>query len=194
MQFILATFFREHHQHEAWWYKHKIGPHLSSNSAKGAILPADKAPGQHCLSKLLRITNMKDLCKVLSECNLTQKKGQKDTIVKQNIQDFITMHVLTNVVAVDTKGKEPVLRVGVYLPTSSKLDHSATSQWRSNKRQPQPLQNAAKKFRDDMKTFLDAWRKSEAEQKSVKEKSSKQAPDAQRKSHLLLAPTDHRCH
>jgi hypothetical protein len=180
MEFILATFLRQHHHHDAWWYKLKISPLILSSSAKDAILPADEAPGQHCLSKLLGIT-MNDLWKVLAECNLTRKKGQKEIIVQQKIQDFINMHDLTNFVAVETKGKEPVLRVGVYLPTSSKIDHSATSQWRSDKRPPRPLRNAAKKFRDDTTTFL-AARKYEAEQKSGKEKSSSDSAAAQQKN------------
>ena len=55
MESILATFFHEHHQHEAWWYKIKMTLKMASHSTKDAMLASDEAPGQHCASKLLGI-------------------------------------------------------------------------------------------------------------------------------------------
>ena len=154
MDFILAAFFREHHQHEAWWYLIKITPKVDSHSTNYAMLPTDEAPGEYCLSKLLGIT-MIELWKVLSECNLTRKKGQKHIIMQDKIEDFIALHSLTDVLAVNTKKKQVVLRIGVYSSTTSaSTDDNPTSQWQSEKRPPRPLRDEAKKFRDDMKEFF----------------------------------------
>jgi hypothetical protein len=131
MDSILVAFFREHYDDEAWWYKIKIKPKVPSNSTHDAMLPPDEAPGEFFLSKLLGIT-MKELWNVLFECNWARKKGQHDTLVKQKIQDFIAIHSLTHVLAVDMKGKDMMLRVGAYSSaTSASTDDNATSQWGS---------------------------------------------------------------
>ena len=81
---ILADFFHEHHQHQAWWYKIKIKPKVPSNPTQDAMLPPDEAPGEYALSKLLGIT-MNDLWEVLFECNLARKKGKQHILVKEQI-------------------------------------------------------------------------------------------------------------
>ena len=45
MESSLATVFREHHQHEAWWHMLKVTPKVASHSTKDAMLEPDEAPG-----------------------------------------------------------------------------------------------------------------------------------------------------
>ena len=49
MDSILAAFFCEHREHDAWWYKIKIKPETPADSTNEALFPSDEAPGQHCL-------------------------------------------------------------------------------------------------------------------------------------------------
>jgi hypothetical protein len=84
MESILANFFRDHHELEAWWYKVKISPKLPSNSTEDVMLQPDEAPDEYCLSKLLGIS-MKELWRVLFDCNLARKKGKQNIIVKEKI-------------------------------------------------------------------------------------------------------------
>ena len=56
MHSILAKFFRQHHQHAAWWYMIKIKPVAQLDSTNDVLIPPDEAPGKHCHSKLLGIT------------------------------------------------------------------------------------------------------------------------------------------
>jgi hypothetical protein len=122
MDSVLVAFFREHYDHEAWWCKIKIKPKVPSNSTHDAMLPPDEAPGKFFLSKLLGIT-MKELWNVLFACNWARKKGQHDVLVKQKTQDFIAIHSLTNVLAVDMKGKDVMLRVGACSSASYQRQH-----------------------------------------------------------------------
>ena len=138
MNSILADFFREHHQHEAWWYKIKITPKAASKPTQDALLPPDEAPGDFCISQLMGIT-MELLWDILFACNWARKKGKQRILVKEHIQDFIAMNNLADILSIDTKNKQLVLRVGVYSSTSLATDKSATSQWKSGKRPPRPL-------------------------------------------------------
>ena len=153
MESILATVFREHHQHEAWWHMLKVTPKVASHSTKDAMLAPDEAPGDHCVSKLLGIT-MSDLWEVLLERGLARRKGKNNIIDRENIGEFITRNGLTNVLECAVKDKQVVLRIGVYSETSANSDHAAKTQWKSEKRPPRPLRNETKKFRDDLKKFL----------------------------------------
>jgi hypothetical protein len=53
MKSILASFFRQHHQQEAWWCKAKITPNGASRSTEVANLEPGEPPLDHCLSNLL---------------------------------------------------------------------------------------------------------------------------------------------
>jgi hypothetical protein len=85
MENILAKFLRAHQQHEAWWFKIKIIPNADSNEA----WPLDEAPGEYCLSKLLGIS-MNDLWEVLIASNLAKKRGKRNIIDEDGVQQFIT--------------------------------------------------------------------------------------------------------
>jgi hypothetical protein len=106
---------------------------------------------------------MKELWNVLFQCNWGRKKGQHDTSVKQKTQDFIAIHSLTHVLAVDMKGKDMMLCIGACSSaTSASTDDNATSQWGSGKIHPRNHRNAGKKFRDDMQDFLASKKLAEA--------------------------------
>jgi hypothetical protein len=85
MENILAKFIRAHQQHEAWWFKIKIIPSADSNEAS----PLDEAPGEYCLSKLLGIP-LNDLWEVLIASNLAKKRGKRNIIDEDGVQQFIT--------------------------------------------------------------------------------------------------------
>ncbi len=76
MESILASFFRQHQEQEAWWYKVKIAPNVASASAEVTNLKPGEAPLEHCISKLLGIT-MIELWEVLFECDLARKRGKQ---------------------------------------------------------------------------------------------------------------------
>ena len=150
MDFILATFLREHENHDAWWYRLKIVPKAPSNSTDDALSPIDDCPGEYALSKLLGIS-MQDLWEVLIACNCAKRFGKRGSVLdKDAMENFITNHGLDHVVVLDEMQKQPVLRIGVYSPTASThVDHSAPLLWKSGKKPPRPLRNVSKKFRKD---------------------------------------------
>mgnify|MGYP000432502130 CR=1 FL=1 len=59
---------------------------------------------------------------------LQEKKGQQGILVMEHMQGVIKAHKLTDVLAIDTKNKELVLRIGVSFDDSSATDHSVTLQ------------------------------------------------------------------
>ena len=75
-EYILANFFCDHHEHDAWWYKFKIPLKKPSNPTKEYILQRDEAPRQYCISKLIGIP-MNELWTVLFDCNLSRKKCEQ---------------------------------------------------------------------------------------------------------------------
>ena len=117
------------------------------------MIQKDEAPSQYFLSKILRIP-MNELWTVLFDYNLARKKGDQKNIVQQNIEYFIAVHGITKVIDVNTKEIIMVIRVVFYSLTNSAInDDNPTSQWKMEKRPPRPIQEVARKFRDEMKKF-----------------------------------------
>jgi hypothetical protein len=108
MKNMLAKCLRAHQQHKVWWLKIKIVPNADSNAAS----PLDEAPGEYCLSKFLGIP-MNYLWEVLIASNLAKKRGKRNIIDKDGVQQFITNNELTHAVVLDEKEKQSVLRIGV---------------------------------------------------------------------------------
>jgi hypothetical protein len=73
MSHVSASFFCQHHQHEAWWCKIKTSPNGASCSTEVANLAPGEAPLERCVSKILVIT-MIELWEVSFEFGLAQKK------------------------------------------------------------------------------------------------------------------------
>ena len=133
MDLILATFFREHKHHDAWWYRVKSNPKVPTINTNDPLLPVEECPGVFSLSKLLG-RSMKDLWEVLIDCNCAKQKGKRGNILdKDSIRLFITSHNLEDVVELGEREKQSVIRIGIYTPSTTPLDHSATLQWRSKK-------------------------------------------------------------
>jgi hypothetical protein len=148
MDFILATFLREHKDNGPWWYYIKIVLTAPTTTTNDALLPLDECPGVFSFSKLLGIT-MKELWDVLIECKLAKKHGDNLHIKKDAIKNFIITHGLDDIVEVDVTDKQPVLRIGRYTTTSTNVDHSPVLQWKSGKRPPRHHRDVTKKFRED---------------------------------------------
>ena len=95
MESILASFFRQHQEQEAWWYKVKIAPNVASASAE--------------------VTNLKpELWEVLFECDLARKRGKNNIINRKRVDEFITDNGLTDVLECGEADKSLVIRIGVY--------------------------------------------------------------------------------
>jgi hypothetical protein len=156
MDFIFADFLRKHKEHDAWWYKIKIRPKAPSIPTKDSMLPIVECPGEHSLSQLLGIP-MHSLWHVLICCKLAKKtKGIKGTnlLDRKAFAQFIITHGLGNMVVLDEKDKQPVLRVGIYTQNTTHKDHSATNQWKSSKKPPRPLRGAATAFQGAVEAFF----------------------------------------
>jgi hypothetical protein len=153
MDSILARFFLQHNQHDAWWYKLKIKPKAPTNSTHDALSPTDECPGEYSISKLLGIT-MQELWEVLIDCNLAKQMGKRGNILdKGAIKSFITNNRLDDFVALEKKDNQPVLRIGIYTINSTHQDHNATLQWKSQKKPPRPLRTAMLEFRKNLDKY-----------------------------------------
>jgi hypothetical protein len=96
---------------------------------------------------------MNDLWEVLIPSNLAKKRGKRNIIDKDGVQQFITNNELTHAIILDEKEKQSILRIGIYTPNSLRSDHSATFQWKSQNNPPLPLRNAALEFRRDLAIY-----------------------------------------
>jgi hypothetical protein len=162
MEAILASFPRQHKSHDAWWYFIKIKPKASPDAKTKP--PKDKVdkPKEYFLSELLQIS-MTELLEVLISCGLAKSVGKRGPILDQRkLASFIINHNLGDIVALDEKGKQPVMRICVYGSSTSTStnsrstidsDHCPTTQWKSGKKQPRPLSDASNKFCEDLKNF-----------------------------------------
>jgi hypothetical protein len=75
MHSIRANFLYSHNHHEAWWFKIKTKPKPNPDMSS----PLDEAPGEYCLSKLLKIT-MDELWEVLIDCKLAKQMGKRGNL------------------------------------------------------------------------------------------------------------------
>ena len=97
---------------------------------------------------------MNELWTVLFNCNLAQKKGEQKMIVQKKTKYSIAVHGFTKVIAVNTKDRIMVLRIGFYSPnTRESTDDNPTSQWKLDKGPTRHIQEVSKKFCDEMKKF-----------------------------------------
>jgi hypothetical protein len=153
MEAILASFLWQHKSHDAWWYYIKMKPSATINDRNKS--PKDKVDtlNEYYLSGLLQIS-MIELWEVLIACGLAKSAGKRGAILdKKKLARFITNHNLGDIVALEEKGKQPVMRIGVYGTNTNSEDHCPTAQWKSGKKQPRPLRDASNKFREDLKHF-----------------------------------------
>jgi hypothetical protein len=162
MEAILASFLRQHKSHDAWWYFIKMKPKASPNAKTKPPKDEVDKPKEYFLSELLQI-RMRELWEVLISCGLAKSVGKRGPILDQKkLASFIINHNLGDIVALDEKGKQPVMRIGVYGSSTSTStnsrstidsDHCPTTQWKYGKKQPRPLRDASNKFREDLKNF-----------------------------------------
>jgi hypothetical protein len=81
-------------------------PEKAIHPVNHGLLASDKAPGDHCVSKLLGIT-MDDFWNVLLECKLAKKRGNKNVIEKLRTKQFITDNGLTGILLDGESNKQP---------------------------------------------------------------------------------------
>jgi hypothetical protein len=153
MEAILASFLWQHKSHDAWCYYIKMKPSATINDRNKP--PKDKVDklNEYFLSGLLQIS-MIELWEVLIGSGLAKSAGKRGAILdKKKLARFITNHNLGDIDAVEEKGKQPVMRIGVYGTNINSEDHCPTAQWKSGKKQARPLRHASNKFREDLKNF-----------------------------------------
>jgi hypothetical protein len=154
MEVILPNFLRQHKSHDAWWYfikkKRNATPKDTIKPPKDKV---DK-PNKYFLSELLQIS-MEELWEVLIVCRLTKSAGKREGIIGQRkLASLIITHNLGDIVALNEKGKQSVMQIGVYgNKSTANSDHCPTTEWKSGKKQPRPLRDASNKFREDLKNF-----------------------------------------
>jgi hypothetical protein len=136
MEVILVSFLWQHKSHDAWWYYIKMKPSATINDRNK--LPKDKVDklNEYFLSGLLQIS-MIELWEVLIGRGLAKSAGKRGAILdKKKLARFIANPNLGNIVALEEKGKQPVMRIGVYGTNTNSEDHCPTAQWKSRKKQP----------------------------------------------------------
>jgi hypothetical protein len=163
MEAILASFLRQHKSHDAWWHFIKMKPKASPNAKTKPSKDKVDKPKEYFLSELLQIS-MTELWEVLISCGLAKLVGKRGPILDQRkLASFMIDHNLGDIVALDVKGKQPVMRIGVYGSSSTSTstnsrstidsDFCPTTQWKSGKKQPRPLRDASNRFGEDLKNF-----------------------------------------
>jgi hypothetical protein len=110
MEVILANFLRQHKSHDAWWYcikkKRNATPKDTIKPPKDKV---DK-PNEYFLLELLQVS-MEELWEVLIACGLAKSAGKRGAILDQRkLASFIIRtHNLGDIVALNEKGKQPVM-------------------------------------------------------------------------------------
>ena len=109
MEATLANFLKQHKSHDAWWYFIKMEQNATSNNTTEPPKDKEDKPNEYFLSELLQIS-MKELWEVLIACGLAKSVGKRGPILDQRkLASFIINHNLGDIVALDEKGKQPVM-------------------------------------------------------------------------------------
>ena len=109
MEAILASFLWQHKSHDAWWYFIKMKPKATPNAKTKPPKVKEGKPNEYFLSELLQIS-MTELWEVLISCGLAKSVGKRGPILDQRkLASFITNQNLGDIVALDEKGKQPVM-------------------------------------------------------------------------------------
>jgi hypothetical protein len=148
MEAILANFLRQHKSHGAWWYFIKTKRNATPNHTTKPPKDKEDKPNEYFLSELLQISR-KELWEVLIAGGLAKSAGKRGggVLDQRKLACFIINHNLGGKNALNEKGKQPVMRIGVYCNKSTTdANHYPTTQWKFGKKQPRSLCDASNKF------------------------------------------------
>jgi hypothetical protein len=109
MKSVLASFFCQHQQQEAWWCKVKIAPNLASASTKVANLAPGEAPLEHCVSNFLGITMISDSGLHSEQARFKQRQRSRQLVAtnKANAKKAVcALQLLTPVTVPDDDSVE----------------------------------------------------------------------------------------
>ena len=97
---------------------------------KNAALGPDKAPGDHCVSKLLGVA-ASDLREVSLERGLARRKGEINVVDRERIGELMTRSGLTNVLA---RSRESAKRDAWKEPKRAKPQRKHDRSWKLKKK------------------------------------------------------------